>query len=590
MSDCKSYVSKEDLQALKESQQHIEHVARSRNAAGEKALLVTDTIRGENVTNRTLDGLEDIYNSAIRDMGWITMDSFQQGAEITKRNEILRDETNGEYYRWDGDLPKSVPSGSTPESSGGVDMGAWVSVGDASLRTELKGVKGYELIPSISNDLIPNIKKSFSLASSLGITSDLDDCSDALMVAIESKKHIVFEPGMYRFKSTLNVNLPSDTISFVGYGVRCDNVAKNTTPHLIDDTYCKENNIVAFVNEDTDFFKGSCTISVENIVFLSKTGENAKQSTPSPTSCFIEHGGVLNIYPLYCSFFQWDIALDLKLNSHSKHILFCKFQHCNKGVDLSGVVFNSKVLFSYFVENIIGVHLGSGNQCNVSDNEFALDAAKSTIGIKTDTISNTSLERNYFEDYGDINVPKQEIGALAYDLGINPYSNSPGSISLFGNIANMQNRSDYCARIANAFPTLKTNTKGLNLDEVQFINYKNAQYLIKDGENLGLQYVNAVLQGNHLKQKNNYNCIIGSLGQIMYSNGGVTCLKTGTGKYTIKVDFGRPTGQFLAPVVSGYGAVPVTTTIENSTHDTVFIGVYENGTPVDYAFCLSIQV
>lgn len=182
MSDCKSYVSKEDLQALKESQQHIEHVARSRNAAGEKALQVTDSIRGENVTNRTLDGLEDIYNSAIRDMGWITIDSFQQGAEITGRNQALRDETNGEYYRWDGDLPKTVPVGSTPESSGGVGMGAWVSIGDASLRSELHGDDGYKLIPSIQ---IQQWKDRGDIRGWGAVEGQ--DCSDALQAAINDR-------------------------------------------------------------------------------------------------------------------------------------------------------------------------------------------------------------------------------------------------------------------------------------------------------------------------------------------------------------------------------------------------------------------
>ncbi|MBS9585725.1 hypothetical protein [Morganella morganii] len=76
-------------------------------------------------------------NQAIIAAGYIPMDSFQHGAEIAKRNEILRDETTGEYYRWDGDLPKSVPVGSTPESAGGVGAGKWVGVGDASLRTEI---------------------------------------------------------------------------------------------------------------------------------------------------------------------------------------------------------------------------------------------------------------------------------------------------------------------------------------------------------------------------------------------------------------------------------------------------------------------
>ncbi|HDF2344050.1 TPA: hypothetical protein PC598_003702 [Morganella morganii] len=68
-------------------------------------------------------------NQAIIAAGYITMDSFQLGAEITKRNEILRDETTGEYYRWDGDLPKTVPAGSTPDSTGGIGKLAWVGVG-----------------------------------------------------------------------------------------------------------------------------------------------------------------------------------------------------------------------------------------------------------------------------------------------------------------------------------------------------------------------------------------------------------------------------------------------------------------------------
>ncbi|HEC8325147.1 TPA: hypothetical protein RG501_RS14995 [Providencia rettgeri] len=81
-------------------------------------------------------------NTAIVAAGYITIDSFQQGAdlpnnELTQRNHILRDETTGEYYRWDGDLPKQVPVGSTPQSTGGIGKGAWVSVGDASLRTEI---------------------------------------------------------------------------------------------------------------------------------------------------------------------------------------------------------------------------------------------------------------------------------------------------------------------------------------------------------------------------------------------------------------------------------------------------------------------
>ncbi|MBQ0684660.1 hypothetical protein J7315_01000 [Providencia rettgeri] len=90
-------------------------------------------------------------NTAIVAAGYITIDSFQQGAdlpnnELTQRNHILRDETTGEYYRWDGDLPKQVPAGSTPQSTGGVGKGAWVSVGDASLRSDLLKDTGASLV------------------------------------------------------------------------------------------------------------------------------------------------------------------------------------------------------------------------------------------------------------------------------------------------------------------------------------------------------------------------------------------------------------------------------------------------------------
>lgn len=70
-------------------------------------------------------------------LGYILVDSFEKGALITGRYQALHFEYQGEFYRWDGGLPKQVPAGSTPQSTGGIGKGAWVSVGDASLRSEL---------------------------------------------------------------------------------------------------------------------------------------------------------------------------------------------------------------------------------------------------------------------------------------------------------------------------------------------------------------------------------------------------------------------------------------------------------------------
>ena len=118
-------------------------------------------------------------NTAIVAAGYITVDSFQQGAdlpnnELTQRNHILRDETTGEYYRWDGDLPKQVPAGSTPQSTGGVGKGAWVSVGDASLRCDL--AKGNGSLVNLGQETLADFY-SFQTAHSTPSFNTQNDAS-----------------------------------------------------------------------------------------------------------------------------------------------------------------------------------------------------------------------------------------------------------------------------------------------------------------------------------------------------------------------------------------------------------------------------
>lgn len=146
MANCNDYISADDLKTGKQAILHIEHVAKSRDTNGNHALDITDTIRGESVTNKTLDGLENLYNQAISQVGYITIDSFEDGATLTLPNQVLRYKATGEYYRWDGEFDKIVPAESTPESTGGIGLGKWVSVGDASLRAALAASGGVNLV------------------------------------------------------------------------------------------------------------------------------------------------------------------------------------------------------------------------------------------------------------------------------------------------------------------------------------------------------------------------------------------------------------------------------------------------------------
>lgn len=140
MANCNDYISADDLKTGKQAILHIEHVAKSRDAAGNPALEVTDTIRGESVTNPTLDGF---FSS----VGFKPADgSFEDSGTINHRWETLLYESEGNYYQWMGALPKVVPVGSTPATTGGISPNAWVDQTDLTLRTDLKKNDGYNLL------------------------------------------------------------------------------------------------------------------------------------------------------------------------------------------------------------------------------------------------------------------------------------------------------------------------------------------------------------------------------------------------------------------------------------------------------------
>lgn len=84
-------------------------------------------------------GIESLALQSMLNYGYITTKSFELGATLLTPNAVLQWESNGEFYRWDGDWsqPKVVPAGSTPESTGGIGKNGWVGVGDAALRSNI---------------------------------------------------------------------------------------------------------------------------------------------------------------------------------------------------------------------------------------------------------------------------------------------------------------------------------------------------------------------------------------------------------------------------------------------------------------------
>lgn len=72
--------------------------------------------------------------------------SFEEGATANSSTDAVWHIAGGQCYTWGGAFPKAVPAESTPTSTGGVGPSAWISVGDASLRSNISTEDGAGLI------------------------------------------------------------------------------------------------------------------------------------------------------------------------------------------------------------------------------------------------------------------------------------------------------------------------------------------------------------------------------------------------------------------------------------------------------------
>lgn len=100
----------------------------------------------------TIAGFQHTAEEAIRNYGYITMDSFEDGATLTLPNQVLRYKATGEYYRWDGDFPKDVPENSNPENAGGIGTGGWIYIDEyLNVLPSLVGYTGGDIYPPIKS-------------------------------------------------------------------------------------------------------------------------------------------------------------------------------------------------------------------------------------------------------------------------------------------------------------------------------------------------------------------------------------------------------------------------------------------------------
>ena len=147
-----------DLEAIQLLNKHYAEVVTSKKdgiASGLDITQTTNPITG--VVRRTLykilddmdvehdaqmQEFESDFDAQILNMGFTRVGTFAAGATLTNPRQTLlwdiADGGDGQEYGWSGAFPKVVPDSSTPASTGGISVGAWVIRFDPELRIQVR--------------------------------------------------------------------------------------------------------------------------------------------------------------------------------------------------------------------------------------------------------------------------------------------------------------------------------------------------------------------------------------------------------------------------------------------------------------------
>ncbi|MEQ9888817.1 hypothetical protein ABRP55_20050, partial [Pectobacterium zantedeschiae] len=141
----------------------------------------------------TIAGIENLVRQIVSSLGFAPFGTFEDGATLTDATQTLKYESDGNYYRWDGDFDKVVPADSTPDSTGGVAKGAWINVTDNTLRSALASSQignGASLINTESGkNSQQEINTLHSKTSDFVAVSQYPSLSDALL----TEKHVLID-------------------------------------------------------------------------------------------------------------------------------------------------------------------------------------------------------------------------------------------------------------------------------------------------------------------------------------------------------------------------------------------------------------
>lgn len=160
----------------------------------------------------TIEGNNYLAQQAMAAFGYVVLNgkTFTTGATISQPNEVLLNTADGEYYKWTGSFasgPKVVPANSTPDTTGGIGPGAWVGVGDASLRAALAAPGGVDLVNGAAKqtdvDKLKKQNEAFAYIEDYSSMVVSGDWTAAINAAFATGKPVVGK-GPYSVSGIIN--------------------------------------------------------------------------------------------------------------------------------------------------------------------------------------------------------------------------------------------------------------------------------------------------------------------------------------------------------------------------------------------------
>lgn len=119
-------------------------------ADGVYTLTFSDSTPVQVIQLQDVGELQEQFDAAVLNAGYIPSGTFSAGATITQANQVLSDGSS--YWRWDGSFPKVVTAGSEPAPTG---VSGWILVSDQALRGDL--VAGTALIGSQTSAKVSDV-------------------------------------------------------------------------------------------------------------------------------------------------------------------------------------------------------------------------------------------------------------------------------------------------------------------------------------------------------------------------------------------------------------------------------------------------